>query len=72
MPAIAARAAERFGFPYADILDAIPFAALLLMLRQPGPFDAEPQGFGSEELDLLDWMRANNKSPGDDLAAFFQ
>jgi hypothetical protein len=49
----------------------VPLAVLLLMVRQPGPNTPEPEGFGMDELDLLDWMEATGTPPGGDMSGFF-
>jgi hypothetical protein len=69
--ALAATAAERFGWTWAEIHDGCPLAVLLLLTRQPGPWHRAPDGWGLDELDLLDWMAQTGTEPGGDMGGFF-
>ena len=43
----------------------------MLLIRQPGPFRPEADGFSMDEMDLLDWMAEHDVEPGGDCAGFF-
>jgi hypothetical protein len=46
-------------------------SVLILMVRQPGPDRPAPDGWGMDELDLLDWMEETGTRPGEDMSGFF-
>ena len=71
--AVAATAAERYGWTWAEIKDGCPLAALLLMIRQPGPFrERDNAAISAEERELIDWMDDRGLEPGDDVSEFFK
>lgn len=54
------------------MLHGIALAPLLLLLRQPGPWEADKrQGWDLDDLDLLDWMEQNGVKPGGDFSGWF-
>lgn len=44
----------------------------MLLVRQPGPMRPSMEGWSMAELDLLDWMEANDVEPGGDISGFFE
>jgi len=54
------------------MLHEVALPPLLLLLRQPGPWETERrQGWDLDDLDLLDWMEEHGVEPGGDFSGWF-
>ena len=66
-------AIERFGFDYHFAWDGISLSVLLIMIRTSNRHNGiKNDGWSCDEMDLAEWMEANNKQPGDDMSEFFE